>query len=225
MPVKFHFLDAFDEIPRRLREAIQGELDDALARILLRLPIDRVDIVVAPSNWVIPEYGLNGFAHGKGRITFSIDPSSPRIEDAERAQRILGLLAHELHHVVRTRGPDCGKTLGEALVSEGLAQCCEEEVGAPTPFYAVYLDAEALRRVGQKAREHIAAENYDHNAWFFGRRGDLDWPRNAGYSLGYTLVKAWLGSAGTTASASAEVPAKVILDPWVNRTLPIHPSV
>jgi hypothetical protein len=59
-------------------------------------------------------------------------------------------------------------------VSEGLAQCFEEEVGAPTPFYAVFLDASALAKAEARAKEAPPLLPYDHNAWYFGRRGDAD---------------------------------------------------
>ena len=45
-----------------------------------------------------------------------------------------------MHHVMRMRRGAWAYSLGDRFVSEGLAQCFEEEVGAPTPFYAVALD-------------------------------------------------------------------------------------
>src|SRR5690348_9431346 len=100
MTVRFHFLDAYEEIPARLFQAIQRELLAALTQVSTLLPVAQVDVVVAsaPAGFVIPEYGLTGISHGKGRITISIDPDSPRIEDPQREVRLLGLLAHELHH-------------------------------------------------------------------------------------------------------------------------------
>ena len=90
------------------------------------------------------------------------------------------------------RGGAWSRTLGGRLVTEGLAQCFEEEAGAPTPFYAVSLDEAALKKMGERARPLLSATDFDYNAWMFGRRGDPEWPRNTGYSLGYALVKAWL---------------------------------
>lgn len=224
MTIRFHWLDACEEIPARVRDAILAELEQARARSTRLLPLDRIDVVVGPGHLVIPEYGLAAFTQSKGRIGISVDPSSPHLESAQRGVRLFGLLAHELHHTARERGPRYGVTLGEALVSEGLAQCFEEEVGAPTPFYAVYVAAEVLRRLDQRAREQASAADYDYNAWFFGRRGDPDWPRYAGYSLGYALVKAWLSRAGSTAAASATIPAAAILEPWIDGKFVPHPN-
>lgn len=224
MTIRFHLLDAYDEIPARVRDTILGELERAKARVTQLLPLDRVDVVIGPGYRVIPEYGLEAFTQSKGRIGISVDPSSPHLESAQRGVRLLGVLAHELHHIARERGPRYGLTLGEALVSEGLAQCFEEEVGAPTPFYAVYVAAEALRHVDRRAREQASATEYDYNAWFFGRRGDPDWPRYAAYSLGYALVKGWLSRAGSTAASSATVPAAAIVESWMSGKLPAQPS-
>lgn len=130
MTIQFHLLDALDEIPAPLKEEITRELEAANEQITHFLPLDRLDIVVAPHPFVIPEFGLSGFANGPGRITISLDPNSPRMGDCERAVRILGTLAHEFHHVARMRSGVWASTLGGRLVSEGLAQCFEEEVGA-----------------------------------------------------------------------------------------------
>ena len=226
MTVKFHLLDACDEIPVRRRRAILRELRDALVTVSTHLTVDRVDVVVAPGKWVIPEYGLTGRTEGKGRVSITIDPDSSRLDEPQRRERLLGVLAHELHHVVRGRGPGYGKSLGETMVSEGLAQCFEEEVGAPTPFYAVFLDPVALAKTAAKARDTASSLRYDYNAWFFGRPGDPEWPRYAGYSLGYAIVKAWLDENDATAAQSATVPASDIIGPWLGdaRDIIAHPT-
>jgi len=68
MTVRFHLLDAFDEIPPADRISILASLEQALPLVLARLPIERVDIVVGYSDpaWTIPAWGIGGYAHGKG---------------------------------------------------------------------------------------------------------------------------------------------------------------
>lgn len=222
MTVKFHLLDAYGEISPPLRRPIKRELQDALVSVSTHLTVDRLDVLIVPGKWVIPEFGLTGRTEGKGRVVITVDPESEHLGDPERAERLLGTLAHELHHVVRTRGPGYGMTLGESLVSEGLAQCFEEEVGVPTPFYGVFLDAATLARVDAKAKEASPLLRYDHNAWYFGRFGDVEWPRYAGYSLGYAMVRAWLDENDTTAAASATIEANHIIGPWKDGTLDIR---
>ncbi|MDD9991696.1 MAG: DUF2268 domain-containing putative Zn-dependent protease [Rhodospirillales bacterium] len=214
MTITFHLLDAMDEIPAQLRDGVMGELGAASERIARIVQMDRLDVVVAAEAWVIREWGLCGYANGPGRITITLDPRSPRLNDPERPDRILGTLAHEMHHVMRLRSGIETYTLGARFVSEGLAQCFEEEVGAPTPFYALALDDETAKKMAERARPLLSATEYDHDAWMFGRMGDPEWPRHAGYSLGYRHVKAWLARRELSAIDAASVPATEITDEW-----------
>jgi predicted Zn-dependent protease DUF2268 len=216
MTVRFHLLDAFDEIPADDRIAILAALETALPKVLGRLAIDRVDIVIGYSDpfWTIPAWGIGGYAHGKGRISITAAPNHPRFGDPERGERLAAVLAHELHHLARARGPGYGRTLGEALVSEGLAQCFEVETGCPPPPYAVAVQGDALRQLARRARNMVDADEYDHGAWFFGRRGDPDFPRDGGYSLGYLLAGRWLSLQSTTAAAAVNVPASQLIEAW-----------
>ena len=48
MTIEFHLLDAMDEIPAQLKEAVMRELEAANERIAHLIQLDRLDIVVAP---------------------------------------------------------------------------------------------------------------------------------------------------------------------------------
>ena len=221
MTIAFHLLDAMDELPAQLKDDVMGELEAASGRIADFVQLDRLDIVVAPEAWVIREWGLCGYANGTGRITITLDPGSPRLHDPERPDRLLATLAHEMHHVARLRSGVESYTLGGRFVSEGLAQCFEEEVGAPTPFYAMALDDETMKKMADRARPLLSATEYEHDNWMFGRKGDAEWPRHAGYSLGYALVSAWLAKKELSAIDAAGVPATEITDDWLSGRLPI----
>ena len=221
MTIAFHLLDAMDEFPAPLKEDVMGDLEAASGQITDFVQLDRLDIVVAPEVWVIREWGLCGYANGTGRITITLDPRSPRLEDPERPDRLLATLAHEMHHVARLRSGVESYTLGGRFVSEGLAQCFEEEVGAPTPFYAMALDDEAMKKMAERARPLLSATEYDHDNWMFGRKDDPEWPRHAGYSLGYALVSAWLANKEMSAIDAADVPAAVITDDWLSGRLSV----
>ncbi|MDE0050422.1 MAG: DUF2268 domain-containing putative Zn-dependent protease [Rhodospirillales bacterium] len=215
MTIEFHLLDAMDEIPALLKHDVMCELEAANEQIAHYLQLDRLDVVVAAEAWVLREWGLSGYANGPGRITITLDPASPRLHDPERCDRILATLAHEMLHVARLRSGVEAYTLGARLVSEGLAQCFEEQVGAPTPFYAVALDGETLERMAQRARPLLSATDYPHDNWMFGRKDDPEWPRHAGYSLGYALVSAWLKAKALPAVDAAGVPATDVTDDWL----------
>ena len=221
MTITFHVLDAMDEIPAQLWKDVMRELETANERIARFIRLDRLDVVAAPEAWALPAYGFNGYANSPGRITITFKPGSPRLHDPERSDRILGTLAREMHHVLRLRTGVETYTLGGRFVSEGLAQCFEEEVGAPTPFYAVTLDDAQLNMMADRARPLLSEAEFDHDAWMFGRKNDPEWPRSAGYSLGYALVKAWLEKKGMSAVDAAGVPATEITDDWLSGRLSI----
>jgi hypothetical protein len=216
MSVRFHLFDACDEIAPDDRRAVLSALEAALPRISARLPLDRLDIVIGYSDtlWTIPAYGVGAHAHGKGRIAIMLAPQHPRFADPERGDRLASVLAHEWHHIARARGPGYGLTLGESLVSEGLAQCFEVEMGYPLPPYAVALDDETLGAFADSARDYLDEEDYDHSAWFFGRADEPAFPSHGGYSLGYALVKAWLAQEHTTASAAVGVDSADVIEGW-----------
>ena len=77
------------------------------------------------------------------------------------------------------------------------------------------LDDETLGRMAQRARPLLAADDYEHDNWMFGRKGDPEWPRHAGYALGYALVSAWLKTKALSPGEAAGVPATAIVDDWL----------
>lgn len=106
---------------------------------------------------------------------------------------------------MRWRGPGCGSTLRERLVSEGLAQTFEAECTGVVPLYAE----------GEVLDEHVtlivAALDEDpanEGRWFFGA-GDL--PRWLGYRLGHRLVSERIAALGSNAAALVDEPAETFI--------------
>ncbi|MBN3965451.1 hypothetical protein IMW75_09175 [Pseudomonas gregormendelii] len=126
-------------------------------------------------------------------------------------------IIHEVHHCLRMAGPGYGWTLGEALVSEGLAgQFVRHLLGsAAEPWES------AVNRVGLLCtpadRQALDATYYDHSAWFFGTGVH---PRWLGYILGDQMVEQWLAGAGDIDAATwINVPASLIIDSAVEAGL------
>ena len=117
-------------------------------------------------------------------------------------------------------GPGYGTTLGEALVSEGLAQCFEEQMGCATPNYATAVRGSALKALADMARSELWADSYDHPKWFYGSRTDARFPWSGGYSLGYVIVKRWLQEEDLSASKAAGVDARAVLPATIPHDLP-----
>ncbi|MDR5859382.1 DUF2268 domain-containing putative Zn-dependent protease [Halomonas eurihalina] len=178
-----------------------GQLDDWLDRIdkgisAARHRAERVstainlDIVVQvwPGR-VIDIMGFAGYAPTGTMMQLTLDPGN------ENFARNMGepferMVAHELHHVMRWQGPGYGETLGEALVSEGLAGHFSRQLygSAPEPWERALSTAE-LAICEKEAQRYWNTSNYCHGAWFFGQGDQPPW---AGYSLGYALIGRYL---------------------------------
>jgi Predicted Zn-dependent protease (DUF2268) len=211
MSLKLVPLDAGHEFAPGRLDSIVGWLEAAARDLVPPLQAERIDVLVVPGKRLVPGWDCNGYAHGSWRITITVDPTCDGHEKRPLDAQLRALLAHELHHAMRSRGPGYGSTLGEALVSEGLAQCYEEQVGCPTPNYAVEVRGPALSELARLAKDELWSDQYDHSKWFFGSKTDATFPWSGGYSLGYVLVRSWLERAGVSASAAVSVAAREIL--------------
>ncbi|AJE47661.1 DUF2268 domain-containing protein [Celeribacter indicus] len=200
--LNFHVLDARGHLSGD-RDWLLDRLRAAYASAAPLLPLGPLDVVLRAGDRVIPEKGHLGYAPEAGRIEIVVDPANPALRD-NRAASLERMFAHELHHAARWEGPGYGATLGEALVSEGLAgQFSYALYGPPVEPW----DALPMNEV--RAHFDRAAEDwtsgYDHARWFFGT-GDL--PRWLGYSIGYLLVGRLLSTAaGLSAAGLVHAPA------------------
>lgn len=159
-----------------------------------------IHVIDAPDE-CIPEWGLGGSTYGPHSIALAVDP-----DHVIDSQHVFATLVHEIHHAMRWRGPGCGRTLRERLVTEGLAQTFEAECTGVVPLYAE----------GELSNEHIALaiealdeDPADEARWFFGA-GDL--PRWLGYRLGYHLVSEQVAATGSTAAALVGEPAETFIE-------------
>jgi uncharacterized protein YjaZ len=86
-------------------------------------------------------------------------------------------------------GPGYGRTLGQALVSEGLAGHFTRLLlhNPPEPWECAVTD-DALE--AHWPDKETLAKPYNHAEWFFGVGGQR--PRWLGYTLGYRIVADWL---------------------------------
>ena len=171
---------------------LSERLHDAFSATAKLLPLRDTDVIVMSGTDVIPEKGHLGYAPDKGLIYLTVDPSNARVR-ANPSQSLERMLAHELHHSSRWDGPGYGETLGDALVSEGLAGHFVQEVyeGGPEPWEQ--LPSSTWLPYLTKAKSEWLNAEYDHTGWFFGSQ---EYPRWLGYSLGYQVVGQYLARHG-----------------------------
>jgi uncharacterized protein YjaZ len=174
------------------------------------LPVKNVDVIVQAGKQVIPETGIGGFSPSAELVYITIDPGHPTFPGVLDTE-FLATLGHELHHCARHTGPGYGHTLGEALVTEGLATNFEVELrGGKAPFYACAVQGHDLELLAQRARPELRSSKYVHRAWFFGAAAK-GFPRFSGYSLGFNIVAAYILRHATSAACLWGVPAENVL--------------
>lgn len=170
--------------------SIRALLRDTLARIEEALPVGGVTITVTPDRAkAIGGWGVGGFTPDGSTVNLYVDPG---VADLSRVleERLPAMLAHEMHHARRWRGPGYGRTLFEAMVSEGLAdRFAVELLGGPVPPWCEALSRDAMVTQLGAARAELDSKRYDHARWFFGSTAST--ARWTGYTIGYRIVTAW----------------------------------
>src|SRR5215813_6028282 len=144
-----HWLEASGDL-RPWRPSIAAEIEATRGIVGSLVTPPRLDILVERSSRVIAEIGMVGHAYRHSLFSLSVDPDNPRFEPSLHDGTLRRQVAHEVHHCLRYAGPGYGKTLGEAMVSEGLAgQFASRLFGSPPePWERVARSEE--RRVGKE---------------------------------------------------------------------------
>ncbi|MFM7419434.1 MAG: DUF2268 domain-containing putative Zn-dependent protease [Alphaproteobacteria bacterium] len=212
MDWRLHWLEAEGDLTP-WRDVILAEVEAAKLAIARLMPPCTLDILIRirrRPGQVIPVIGMGGSAWGKYLFDLGIDPGNPNLETSLKDGALRRLVAHEAHHCMRYAAIGYGETLGEALVSEGLAGRFVERIfgTAPEPW------ENALDEAGLRAHlpddALLASSDYSHATWFYCWDGRL--PCWLGYTLGYRIVGDWLAAVPAPDAASwAGVPAETVL--------------
>ncbi len=208
--------------PEALRLAEDADVDLAREMRTILERVDRLLRISAPvavrvavnPKAAIPEVGVGGFTDpASGAVTISLSAHA-RVPVRESLTVWLRMaVAHELDHSKRILdGPGYGSTLGEALVSEGLADTFGVYAYPHTPPipWDQALQPSQLHRLGAIARDSAAMTDtsHVHSVWFYGV-GDL--PRWAGYTIGASWVRHFLAThPQTNVIAATELTANQI---------------
>lgn len=186
--ISVHFLNARGNL-----DVLVPPVSEAIALVAEKIgtivKLGAIDIVVRAGHGVIQSIGHVGAAYIPAEISLTFDPDNPVVFD-NLGDTLHRTLAHEFHHALRWGSVGYGNSLGEALVSEGLAEQFVTEIFGPKPNpFITAIEPKALREYTHMVRANWDATDYDHPKWFFGQ-GDL--PNWLGYMFGFELVDAYL---------------------------------
>jgi hypothetical protein len=164
-------------------------------------------------SWQGDKIGIAGHIYRRSLFALTLDPDNPNFASSLRDGNLRRHVVHEVHHCLRKGGPGYGNSLGEALVSEGLAgQFVTRLFGTPPePWERAVESPVALSFF--PAADVMASTTYDHRAWFFGAGGQF--PRWLGYTLGYMIVGRWIATVPEVDGvALVNVAAADVLSAW-----------
>jgi uncharacterized protein YjaZ len=181
------FVQTNPGIPKALQESWQATIEHHGKEAMRILHIDgNLTVSVYPNgDWAVPETGAGGYAPTGDWIQLSLDPAKEKKEDVERT--LPATVYHECNHIARWRTVGYGKTLLEAMITEGLACVFEKQFGKISLPWTVY-SPEEIATMLDVVRMHGSKEgSYEHPRWFFGT--DPLVPRWLGYKVGTYIVE------------------------------------
>ncbi len=197
--IKHYIANAHGQFDDEMLEKIKSGFKDGSKLITDYLGANNIDVVFVNDPFsIIPEQGIGGYAPGPYNIYVSLDPKNKSFT----RENVLLTMLHEAHHCMRWRKPGYGNTLGEVMISEGLATLCEAEYSGVVPIYG---------RVKIKEKEIKKAlvsldKDYIHKDWFFGSKDIQRW---FAYTYGYHLCKEYSEKSGKNAVQLMHEDAKV----------------
>lgn len=221
LDLRVHFLEADGSLApwrERILEAVRETAARVGAAVSASDSAAPIDILVEyrPGE-TIPELGVAGACYRRGLVFFTLDPGNGNFEASLAAGEVRKLLTHELHHSFRHGTCGYGFKLGEALVTEGLADAFDAELngGDGHPWNHAVAPADWAGLL-ERAERELWAESYDHAGWFYG--SDRRLPRWAGYTIGYRLVKTYLAAnPDARPSQMTATPASVVVgEAWAS---------
>ena len=215
MTIKLHLLNSSKKLSA-IESLIHQQFKISVDQIQNILQVENVDVVVKAGSAVLPETGFGGYSPSEDIAYITIDTDNKFLLKTFNSE-FLVTLGHELHHCARHKHVGYGLTLGEALISEGLACKFETElISNKVPLYANVLSKEQIENFFIKAKLELLSSCYDHRAWFFGSNSI---PRHAGYSLGYKLAKDCVDLFELPASKLVNKSAQACFEMLANKSL------
>lgn len=165
-------------------------------------PLKDIDVVVVSGKTPL---GVTGNSLYKNTVMLIVDQ---KYSWGKIKKNIQPTFYHELHHLARIKTVGYGKTLEEAIITEGLGIAMEEEMGGNISMWNKFKNQKEFLFVYSTFQKKKENQKYNHDQWFFGEKKFPNW---AGYKLGYILVSLYCKKTNVKPSRLFNIPAKDIL--------------
>ena len=204
--IHIHIMES-DPSLRAIAHEVREIAKETISKVARMLPLKECDIVIAhdPEN-TIPETGAGGFSPHPHLISIYLDAHSPQFLE-KMTETLARTLTHEMHHASRSIVfPWKNPSLLESFITEGLADHFDLEVNGGEPYpWSIALDEEKILSFIEEAKSlDWTKPGGDYHAWNFSKR----YPKWAGYSIGFYLVKKYKEKTGKSAAELVHAPAE-----------------
>ncbi|HFQ5259072.1 TPA: DUF2268 domain-containing putative Zn-dependent protease, partial [Vibrio vulnificus] len=199
MTINTSILDATGKLAQ-YKEFLISQIDMALETISSYIEIHDLDITVSPfSKEKVSPFGIGGFALSAHRVELFLDVRRDDIEAVVKKE-LTAVLGHEINHALRKSYGHKNATLLDNLVMEGLA-CHFEGVlnGGELSSMFVDIQHEDWGPLYEKMKPHLESTSFPFEQMFLGTKLD-EYPRYAGYWVGYNLVTQYLRNENSSIS-------------------------
>jgi len=159
---------------------------DSVSRLIEMKNVEfRVTVFPEPT---MPHSGMSGVAPDTEHIYLLLNPRNENLTWGIR-EELIPTVVHEFHHTMRHRTEGYGKTLYEALISEGLAEHFTMELIGRVPPWASGAGEMDFEYWLSLAKKIWFDSTYNYSAWFTGRDSI---PPGTGHRLGAWIVEKYL---------------------------------
>jgi len=207
MATKINILNASERFSYVLG-LLESKAQSSLVEIQKHIELPNLDIVISPcSEEYKTESGILGCVSTPYVIDVLLDTDREDLSDIINNE-LTAVIAHELHHAIRSSFGVQEKNLLQTLISEGLACHFETKFsnGVSSSFFADVKKHE-WRDLYSKMHTNLKDSDFNYSV-YFGGKDTSKFPNRAGYWVGFNLVSEYInkygGCAVTLVSISAE---------------------
>jgi uncharacterized protein YjaZ len=210
MSTKINILNASGKF-NHVVEMLESRALNALSEIQNFLELPNLDLVISPcSDEYKTKSGIMGCVTTPYVIDIMLDTDREDLVDVINLE-LSAVIAHEIHHAVRSSfGVEC-KTLFQNIVAEGLA--CHFETnfnGNKLPSLFNGIQSQDWVTLYEQMQPEFNSAEFSYPV-YFGGEDESKFPNHAAYWVGFNLVSQYIARHGGCAASLASTPAERIV--------------
>ncbi|MBN2419829.1 MAG: hypothetical protein JXL81_10625 [Deltaproteobacteria bacterium] len=197
MAVNISILNATGKLDKYIL-LLENKIQYSLGKIRDFFTIDNIDITVTPfRKGDESPSGIGGYSLSPHRVELLLDCDRDDLDEVIKNE-LTAVLAHEIHHSIRTGLGIDSETLGQQLITEGMACHFEMAVnGGRIPSLFDNLKGYDWRILLELMKPLLNEKHHSVNKYFLGSDPDI-FPKYAGYWVGFNLIQLYINKYQTS---------------------------